>query len=55
MKNSSSKPAISTSPENQCSLYNIKYCLKICQNVWLKYYVTVPITGIFTKPPSPSF
>ena len=26
---SSSKPAISTSPDNHCSLHNIKYCPKI--------------------------
>ena len=59
MKTSSSKPAISTSPDNHCSLYDIKYCLKMYQNVWLEYFVsflklyaTVLIAAIFTKPQS---
>ena len=39
MKTSSSKPAISTSPDNHCSLYNIRYCLKIYQNFRLKYLI----------------
>ena len=40
MKTSSSKPAISTSPDNQCSLYKIKYCLKMYQNVWFEYFIS---------------
>ena len=40
MKTSSSKPAISTSPDNHCSLYNIKYYIKIYQNVWLVYFIS---------------
>ena len=39
MKTSSSKPAIFTSPDNHCSLYNIKYYIKIYQNVWLVYFI----------------
>ena len=40
MKTSSSKPAISTSPDNHCSLHNINYCLKIYQSVWLEYFTS---------------
>ena len=40
LKTSSSKPAISTSPDIHCSLYNIKCCLKIHQNVWLEYFIS---------------
>ena len=40
MKTSSSKLAISTSPDNHCSLYNIKYYIKLYQNVWLVYFIS---------------
>ena len=40
MKTSSSKPAISTSRDNHCSLYNIEICIKIYQNVWLEYIIS---------------
>ena len=37
---SSSKPAISISPDNQCPLHNISYCLKIFQNVLFEYFIS---------------
>ena len=40
MKTSSSKPAMSTSPDDQFSLHNITYCLKIYQNCWLEYFIS---------------
>ena len=40
MKTSSSKLPISTTPDNQYSLHNIKYCFKIYQNVWLEYFIS---------------
>ena len=40
LKTSSSKPAISTSHDNHCFLYNIKYYIKIYQNVWLVYFIS---------------
>ena len=40
MKTSSSKRTIFTSPASHFSLYNMKYCLKVYQNVCLEYFIS---------------